>query len=185
MRDYAIPIIKKGLVLIVKSAGIALVSVIILFFIGRAISAKTQEIIKTRGDFSAFTKKYELFDQLKKDNGFAEKNKVKLAGALPSADNLTAVSDYLNNIANKTGNIASINFDTAFRTNELSISEVSFSINNIGTFQSLTDLLDEIENAPYFMGIKNISLSFQDGIAGQTNASLTGVAYLKNINDEN
>lgn len=185
MKDYAIPVIKKGFVLVVKSAGIALVSVVILLFIGRAINAKTEEIIKARSEFSAFTKKYELFDQLKKDSEFAEQNKAKLDNALPSVDHLTMVSDYLNSVASKTSNIATIHFGITVSTNELEVSEISFSISNIGTFQSLTDLLDEIENAPYFMGIKNISLSFQDGIAGQTSASLTGVAYLKNINDEN
>lgn len=185
MTDYKLPIIKKGIMLIARSLGVALASIIVLIFVGRAISAQTQEIIKKRGEFSAFTKKYELIDQLKKGDEFAKQNKAKLDNALPSVDNLTAMSDYINSAANKTGNIATTHFDTTIRTDELEISEISFSINNIGTFQSLTDLLGEIENAPYFMGIKNISLSFQDGIAGQTNAGLTGVAYIKNINDEN
>ena len=185
MTDYKLPVIRKGIILVARSSGIALVSIAILFFIGRAISTKTQQITKKSDEFASFTRKYELIDQLKKGDEFAKQNKTKLDNTLPSADKLTIISDYLNSITNKTSNIASIHFDTAIKTNELEISEISFSINNIGTFQSLINLLDEIENAPYFIGIKNMSLTFQDGIAGQTNANLAGVAYIKNINDEN
>lgn len=185
MKDYKLPVVKKGILLIMKSLGIALVSIVILFFIGRAINAKTLEITKKRNGFAVFTKTYELIDQLKKGNELAKQSKIKLDEALPSVDKLTTVSDYFNSIANKTNNIATIHFDTTIKTNELEISEIAFSINNTGTFQSLIDLLSAIENAPYFIEIKTISLSFQDNITGQANASLTGVAHIKNINDEN
>lgn len=185
MIDYKLPFVKKGIALIVKSLGIALVSVVILFFIGNRVNNKTLEIIKNRDDFSTFTRRYELLDQLMKDNDFAEKNKAKMTAAIPSFDNLNLVADYLNNSANKTSNIASIHFDAPARTDEQSLNEVPFSIINTGTTQSLSDLLKEIENAPYFIEIKNISLSFKDGIGEQTDANLTGIVYIKNIYDEN
>ena len=182
--EYTINTAKKILVMAGRSAGIAVVSVALLVFIGKQIGSTAAKITSARADLAAFTKKYELFDQIKKEHTDLSGKIPRLGSILPSIDNLPAAVDYLNALGAKTNNILSANFGQGVKINELGLGEITLTLRAVGTPQSLNELVAMMENAPYFIKINNISLSFEND-ARQAELSAAGVVYLKNDNEEN
>ena len=182
--EYTINTAKKILVMAGRSVGVAVVGIALLIFIGKQIGSTSGKITKSREDLAAFTKKYELFDQIKKEHSELSGKIPSLESALPSIDNLPAAVDYINAIGAKTNNILSANFGQGIKINELGLGEIALTLRAIGTPQSLNELVAMMENAPYFIKINNISLSFESD-ARQAELSAAGFVYLKNDNEEN
>ena len=176
--EYTINTAKKIALMAARSGGLAILSVALLIFIGKQIGSTSGKITKSREDLAAFTKKYELFDQIKKEHSELSGKIPSLESALPSIDNLPAAVDYINAIGAKTNNILSANFGQGIKINELGLGEIALTLRAIGTPQSLNELVAMMENAPYFIKINNISLSFESD-ARQAELSAAGVVYLK------
>ena len=177
--EYTINTAKKILVMVGRSAGVAIVSVALLIFIGKQIGSTAEKITKSRADLAAFTKKYELFDQIKKEHSDLSGKIPNLESTLPSIDNLPTAVDYLNALGAKTNNILSANFGQGIKINELGLGEIALTLRAVGTPQSLNELVAMMEDAPYFIKINNISLSFENDMR-QAELSAAGVVYLKN-----
>jgi len=176
--EYTINTAKKIALMAARSGGLAILSVALLIFIGKQIGSTSGKITKSREDLAAFTKKYELFDQIKKEHSELSGKIPSLESALPSIDNLPAAVDYINAIGAKTNNILSANFGQGIKINELGLGEIALTLRAVGTPQSLNELVAMMENAPYFIKINNISLSFESD-ARQAELSAAGVVYLK------
>ena len=176
--EYTINTAKKILVMAGRSAGIAVVSVALLIFIGKQIGSTAGKIPKTREDMATFAKKYELLDQIKKEHSELSGKIPNLESTLPSIDNLPAAVDYLNALGAKTNNILSINFGQGMKINELGLGEITLTLRVAGTPQSVNEFLAAAENAPYFVKINNITLSFEDNMR-QAELSAAGIVYLK------
>ena len=176
--EYTINTAKKILVMVGRSAGVAIVSVALLIFIGKQIGSTAEKITKSRADLAAFTKKYELFDQIKKEHTDLSGKIPRLESILPSIDNLPAAVDYLNALGAKTNNILSVNFGQGMKINELGLGEITLTLRVAGTPQSVNEFLAAAENAPYFVKINNITLSFEDNMR-QAELSAAGIVYLK------
>ena len=177
--EYKIHIAKKIALMAARSGGLAILSVALLIFIGKQIGSTAEKITKSRADLAAFTKKYELFDQIKKEHTDLSGKIPRLESILPSIDNLPAAVDYLNALGAKTNNILSINFGQGMKINELGLGEITLTLRVAGTPQSVNEFLAAVENAPYFVKINNIALSFEDNMR-QAELSAAGVVYLKN-----
>ena len=160
--EYKIHIAKKIALMVARSGGIAVLSIALLVFIGKQIGLTAEKITKTRAGLAAFTKKYELFDQIKKEHSELSGKIPNLESTLPSIDNLPAAVDYLNALGAKTTNILSANFGQGIKINELGLGEIPLTLRAGGTPQSLNELFAIMEDAPYFIKINSVSLSFEN-----------------------
>ena len=176
--EYKIHIAKKIALMAARSGGIAVLSIALLVFIGKQINSTAEKITRARADLAAFTKKYELFDQIKKEHSDLSGKIPNLESTLPSIDNLPAVVDYLNALGAKTNNILSANFGQGIKINELGLGEIALTLRAVGTPQSLNELVAMMEDAPYFIKINSISLSFENDMR-QAELNAAGVVYLK------
>ncbi|OGD31819.1 hypothetical protein A3C91_00125 [Candidatus Azambacteria bacterium RIFCSPHIGHO2_02_FULL_52_12] len=180
IKEHLPHVTKRGFLLALRSFGIALTCVILLVFIGGRIHANVTEITKARNEIAAFSAKYEQFDQLKKDRETVQSSLGKLENAIPTADNVTIVVDYINSLGIQTGNIVVARFDSNTRANEGAFDEIGFSLSVNGTLPSVLNLLSQIESAPYLIAVKTVSLAAEASLSRQLAAQLSGVAYLQN-----
>ena len=166
--------------LAMKFGGIAVIGLFILLLVANKIEHKANEVVKERGSFAAFAKKFALFDQLKANYDAVQDNIAKLENAVPTLDNITAPVDYINTVAIKTSNIMKIKYGTSVSANELMFNEFAFTAQLTGNMQTVTNFLKELEKAPYLIEIKNVSLSFEDNsLEGKLGAVVTGAIYVQ------
>lgn len=180
LKGYAPHVTKKGLFLALRAFGVALTCVLLLIFFGGKIRATVTEITKARNEIAVFTAKYEQFDRLKKDRDMVQGSLGKLENAVPTADNVTVIVDYINSLGIQTGNIVVARFDANTRANEGAYDEIGFSLSVSGTLPSVLNLLSQIEGAPYLIAVKTVSLAAETSFSRSLTAQLSGVAYLQN-----
>lgn len=177
--EYRITTTKQALIVILKSFGIAMVSVVALFIIARGITRTTNAVITTRNDFAAFAKKHGMLDQLARDYESIKDATAQLDGAIPTMDNATVVADYLTATAAHTANTVVLRFDSSIKSSEgMPLNELGFSMRVEGNTTSLLAFLRKIETAPYLIPVKNISLSFGNALTGPVSAQISAIVYL-------
>ena len=177
--EYRLTTTKQAFIAIIRAFGIAIISVVILFAIARAVTRTTNTIVTTRNDFAAFTKKHGMLDQLARDYELIKDATTQLDGAIPTMDNATVVADYLTATAARTANTVALHFDSSVKASEgTPLTELGFSMRVEGNTASLLEFLRKIESAPYLITVKNISLSFDNALTGPVSAQMSAAVYL-------
>lgn len=180
IKKYLSPAVARWMLIMFKSLGVSIASIAVIAYLSGKIRIASAEISRSRNTLAAFNRKYEFFDRLKTDYARVAPAIGKLESAIPLVDNFPAIADYINSVIIKTANIAVPRFDPLPKLNEAGLMELSFSLRAAGNFQTIQNLLKEFETAPYFIKIQGVTLSFANGVSGQTEADLNGVIYLKN-----
>ena len=177
--EYRLTTTKQAFIAILRAFGIAIISVVVLFVIARAVTRTTNTIVTTRNDFAAFTKKHGMLDQLARDYELIKDATTQLDGAIPTMDNATVVADYLTATAARTANTVALHFDSSVKASEgTPLNELGFSMRVEGNTASLLEFLRKIESAPYLITVKNISLSFDNALTGPVSAQMSAAVYL-------
>ncbi len=172
-------ITRKWIRLALRVLGITLASVVALIVLADHISRAALDIERARAERASFHAKYESFDRLKADRARVEPHLTKLETAIPAVDSFPVVSDYLASAVAKTSNTATVRFDSVPSFRGGALGELGFSLQLNGSLFTITDLLRELESAPYFISVRSVSISFAQGAQGQAEAALSGVLYLK------
>ncbi len=178
-KEYALRAAQKGLLLILKSSGIALGCFVLLIFTGNKIHETVARVTTMRGELAAFTAKYEQFDKLKKNHEEIKGSLVKLESIIPSFDNVVIVIDYITSLGIQTENIVTAQFNQNPVLAEGGNSEIGFSLQVTGTLSSLTALLSKIENAPYLIVVRAVSFTITNPTSSALTAQLSGALYAR------
>lgn len=180
MKEYIPHITRRGVLLVARSSGIALVSAALLVFMGIKINTVTASIVKAHGERSAFTAKFEQFDKLKKDAESVADAMTQLNAVLPTMDTMPAVVDYINTLGARTGTTVAVQFDSnAHAGGTGALDGINFVMQANGQLTSILDLLKKIENAPYLINIKTVGVSLTDPATNQVAIQTTGIVYIQ------
>lgn len=178
-KEYTLNTGKKTVVLALRTSAIAVASVLALLFLAQSIARSTENIVAARNEFAALTAQYSALDRSEQDyetlKGVAE----KLEAMTPTIDTVPAVEDFLTSAAAKTNVLLSVavaSFPSQNTTGTLE--ELGITLRIEGGEQSLLAFLTMIENAPYFIALRDISMTLTD-TGGTITAHATGVVYLK------
>lgn len=178
-KEYTLNIGKKAIVIVLRTSAIAVASLLALFFLAQSIATTTTKIAATRNEFATLTAQYSALDRLGQDHEVLKGVMEKLETMTPTVDTVPAVEDFLTGAAVKTNVLLSFTF-ASFPTPSATetLEELGITLRVEGGEQSLLAFLKMIENAPYLIAIRDISITFAD-TEGTLSASATGVAYLK------
>lgn len=178
IKEYTLNTRKKASFLILRISAAATVSFIALFFLAQSIASTTEKIVTARNEFAALTTQYGALDQSERDYETAKGVAEKLGTMLPTSDTVPVVEDFLQGVARKTNTILTLSFDSSPRPSSAEmLSELGLSLRIEGGEQSILAFLNLIENAPYLIAIRGISLQFNP--AEQFTATMPAVVYLK------
>jgi hypothetical protein len=176
-KEYTLNTGKKAAILILRISAAAVVSSIALFFLARNIVATTEKIVTARNEFALLTTQYGALDQSERDYETAKRVAEKLGAMLPTPDAVPVVEDFLQGIARKTNTTLVLSFDYSPHLSAAgTLSELGISLQIEGGEQSILTFLDLIENAPYLIAVRGISLQFNP--SGQFTARMPAVVYL-------
>ena len=177
-KEYTLNTRKKAAFLILRISAVAMASSIALFFLARSIAATTEKIVTTRNEFAMLTTQYGALDQSERDYEIAKGVAEKLGTILPTPDTVPVVEDFLQGVARKTNTMLALSFDYSPKPGAAgALDELGLSLQIEGGEQSILAFLDLIENAPYLIAIRGISLHINP--SGQFTATMPAVVYLK------
>lgn len=178
MKEYSLHAGKKTVILMLKASAVAVMCSIAIVILVRYISATTEKIVGERDEFAAISAQYSALDRSERDWETVKGAREKMEAMLPTIDTVPAVEDFLTGAAAKTNILLSLTFAPLPRPSATGpLEELDVTLRMEGGVGQLLSFFTEVENAPYFIALKNTSLTFEEGGALRTEAS--GVIYLK------
>lgn len=178
-KEYTLNIGKRTVILALRTSAISVVSLLALFFLARSIANSTENIVAARNEFAALTAQYGTLDRSEQDHEMLKGVTEKLEAITPTIDTVPAVEDFLMSAAAKTNVLLSVAFASFPNQNTTeALEELGITFRIEGGEQSILSFLTMIENAPYLVAIRGVSLTFTD-TGGTLVAHATGAVYLK------
>lgn len=178
-KDYTLRIGKRAVIVVLRTSAIAVASMLALFFLAQSIANTTAGILAARNEFATLSAQYSALDRLERDHEMLKGAAEKLEAMTPTIDTVPAIEDFLTGAAAKTNVLLSLSF-APFPTQSAAgtLEELGISLRIEGGEQSLLAFLKMIENAPYLIAVRDVSITFAD-TEGTLVAHATGTAYLK------
>lgn len=150
---------KRKLLIQIVTAAVLLSAVsVVLFYLGKRISAVAGKIYSARTENALLNSEVTQISNLRNQEDQAQQYSSKLSSALPTKSNVIVLSNVVSAIAVKDGVNAGFRFGSEGQKSSNNLNYVEFEISVQGQYDNIAKFITDAENSGYYLTIDNLSL---------------------------